>query len=364
MKSAFGTSRKTDVDAAVSEATANIKEAKAILFFADYDRLEGVGKLLKKNYPQAQIIGTAGIAHYNSMIAENGLLIVTAIMSGAEVSAGVIQNLSTSPLTDIGKLEASVKKVSPGKSDTVCIEFCTNDEEVLVSTMNVVLDRKGISLAGGTVFGTPEGKDSLVCCNGEVYKDACAYMVIKNQGGKAYVVRENIYDRADGPAHIATKVNLKKKELIELDHRPAAEVYSAETGVPKNGIVDNVLKQPLGRVIDEDVYISSMNGVDAGGAITNYKQINENDAIFILKLLDYRSINKQTKSVIEGYISKPSLIFSVNCIYRYLLFSQEGYLDEFLRLLSGIGPVVGYIGGGEQFNRQHVNQTMVCAIFE
>ena len=69
-------------------------------------------------------------------------------------------------------------------------------------------------------------------------------------------------------------------------------------------------------------------------------------------------------SEMEDCIPRPSFIFSVNCIYRYLLFQQEKYLDEFLKLLSGVGPVVGYIGGGEQYNRQHVNQTMVCAIFE
>ena len=62
--------------------------------------------------------------------------------------------------------------------------------------------------------------------------------------------------------------------------------------------------------------------------------------------------------------SRPSLIFSVNCIYRYLLFKDQGYLTDFLTGMSKLGPFVGYIGGGEQFNRQHVNQTMVCAVFD
>ena len=190
-------------------------------------------------------------------------------------------------------------------------------------------------------------------------------MVIKNQTGKAYVIKENIYGPAGGPAHIATKVNTKKKELLELDCRSAADVYSAETGVSQNDIVGNVLQAPLGRVLDDEIYISSMNGVTPQGSITNYKQINENDTIYVLKLLDYRQINQKTKQEIQNMVrQKPSLIFSVNCIYRYVLFQQERYLDEFLKLMSSAAPFVGYIGGGEQYNRQHVNQTMVCAVFE
>ena len=32
--------------------------------------------------------------------------------------------------------------------------------------------------------------------------------------------------------------------------------------------------------------------------------------------------------------------------------------------MAELGNHVGIIGGGEQFNNQHVNQTMVCAVFE
>lgn len=364
MKSIVGSSQKAESSAAVAEACAQIKNPAGIIFLTDYDRLEQIGTLLSQNFPDTEIIGTAGISYHNTVIKEKGLLIVTAILGEASVSAGSISHLSTSPLSDLYRLEQSVNKVSPGRDNTVCIEFCTNDEEVLVSTMNIVLQKKNVSLVGGSVFGTPSGKASFVYCNGHMYEDACAYMVIKNLSGKVHVLRENIYGPAGGPAHIATKVNLKKKELIELDNRPASEVYSKETGVPVNKIVDNVLKAPLGRVVETEVFISSMNGIGNNGSITNYKRINENDTIYILKLLDYKKINEETKNKMRQLCSRPSLIFSVNCIYRYVLFQNEGYLSAFLKLMSDIAPFVGYIGGGEQYNNQHVNQTMTCAVFE
>ena len=365
MKSIIKSSRKASVADAVSEATTGISDAIGIVFFSDYGKLRETAAALSEKYPSIPIIGTAGTVYHNRVIDGERILIISAITGDAVCSAGVIGNLSTDPITDMYRLRESVSQVSPGRDDTVCVEFCTSNEEVLVSTINVILEPKKIPLAGGTVFGAPEGKPSLVSFGGEVYEDACAYMVIKNKTGRAYVLRENIYDRPDGALpHVATEVDLSRKAVLKLDGRPAADVYCEETGVSRNKLVDNVMQAPLGRIVDQDIYISSMNGVDSRGGITNYKRINKNDTLYILRLLDYRRINEDTREKIRGLIKKPSLILSVNCIYRYLLFQSAGYLDEFLRSMSEVAPFAGYIGGGEQYNRQHVNQTMVCAIFE
>ncbi|MBQ3798395.1 MAG: hypothetical protein II842_19320, partial [Butyrivibrio sp.] len=52
--------------------------------------------------------------------------------------------------------------------------------------------------------------------------------------------------------HVATKVNLAKKELCTLDNKPAADVYANELGISRSGIVDNVFKNPLGRIVGDD----------------------------------------------------------------------------------------------------------------
>ena len=364
MESVVGISKKTNVKEALDEALKGVSHPLGILFFTDYGRLEEVGAGLQERFPDAQMIGTAGTAYYNTTVSEQDLLIVSAITGQASVSADVIEHLSTSPLSELYRLEDSVRQVSPGKEDSVCLEVCTNDEERLVSTLNMVLEKKKIPLIGGSVFGTPEGKPSLVVVNGKIYEDACAYMMVKNTSGKVHVFRENIYGYSGGPAHVATKVNLKDKELIELDNRPAAEVYSAETGVAKGDIVNNVFQQPLGRVVDGQVFISSMRDISPKGSLFNFKRINENDQIYVLKLLDYKEIVRQSINEIRSRCARPSLVVSVNCVYRYLFFQSEGYLQEYLKEMSNVGSFVGYIAGGEQYKKQHVNQTMVCAIFE
>ncbi|MDY6352290.1 MAG: FIST N-terminal domain-containing protein [Lachnospiraceae bacterium] len=367
MKSQLASSYAASAALAVDEIREKIAGVpKGIIFYCNYSWIEQVTESLKMAYPDTEIIGTSGIWYHDDTVDENKGLTVTALMDGCEVRAGVIKHLATVPLSDVIHLDTAVKELRPSGSDSVIFEFCTNDEEVLVSTIHMQLDQTQLPLLGGTVYGTPEGSESKVSVNGRVYTNACSFILIKNTTGRVYTAKETIYGAdQDAVAHVATRVDLTQKRLIELDHRPAAEVYSDETGVARSDIIGNVLNSPLGRVIEDDVFIASMKEIGSDGSMACYKRINLNDRIRFLKLLDYKRINQDTFDETRRQIPSPSLVLSVNCIYRYTLFSQQGYMSEYLRgLKQGALVSAGYVGGGEQYNTQHVNQTMVMAVFE
>ena len=363
MQVKVGKSKSADAEAAVKEATSGISSAAGILFQSSFEQLEAVSTLLSQKFPNVPLIGTGGTSYIGTESTDK-ILIVVAFESGANIRAGVLRYLSTSPLYDIMGLESALSEVRPGQQDTVCLEYCTNDEERLVTTMNVALEKSKVPVLGGTVFGTPAGKKSRVCVNGELYDDACAWMVIKNTSGKIRTYSENIYAVPENAKpHVATKVNLAKKELVSLDNRPAADVYASELGISRNSIVGNVFKNPLGRIVGDDTYIISQYEVSSNGGLVNYKKVSENDTICILELQDYRAINERTRDRIKSD-GRISFIYSVNCIYRHLFFTDERYLGTFLGDMARLGNHVGIVGGGEQYKKQHVNQTMVCAVFE
>ncbi len=58
------------------------------------------------------------------------------------------------------------------------------------------------------------------------------------------------------------------------------------------------------------------------------------------------------------------VFFSINCVFRYLLFSQEHHMEDYLKTMSTLGDHAGLIGFGEHYNQQFVNQTMTCVVFE
>ena len=90
-----------------------------------------------------------------------------------------------------------VSKISAGDSNTICLEFCTNDEERLVTTLNVALERARIPIVGGTVFGYPEGYTPKVLVNGEYFFR-----------GDNNVVLQNL------PAYMVSKVNVYRKSPV------------------------------------------------------------------------------------------------------------------------------------------------------
>lgn len=58
-------------------------------------------------------------------------------------------------------------------------------------------------------------------------------------------------------------------------------------------------------------------------------------------------------------------IISINCILRYLFFENNSYTPSYARMMKDMsnGTHLGMVGDGEQYVEQHVNQSMVCAVF-
>lgn len=348
---------------AVKKATQGLQKPTMILFMTPYNMAKEAAELLHEAYPDTPSIGTIGTKFVNGQVDDNSLAVL-GLFEDAKVSCGVITGISKCPIAYVGEIQKKMSEISAASENTVCIEYCTGAEEKLITTFTSCLGKRGISLAGGTVFGIPEGKTPVVAYNGRLYEDACVYAFIKNLSGKVKVYKENIYEKHSNQPHFATKVDVERKALIELDGRPAADVYSRELGIARDKIVDNVLINPMGRAVGEQVFISAMMSLESNGTLVNFKRINKNDCIYFLSLGDYKEIEKRTREEIQQDMRKVSLILSVDCAHRHLLYKKENYLSTYVKDMASLGPHMGVVGGGEQYNNQHVNQTMVCAVFE
>ena len=84
----------------------------------------------------------------------------------------------------------------------------------------------------------------------------------------------------------------------------------------------------------------------------------------LLELGDYRAIVNDTIRTIKQDFSRVSAVFSVNCLFRYLLFTQNNYMQEYLNEMGRLGNHAGLVGYGEHYNNRFVNQSMTCVVFE
>lgn len=355
----------TDIQKAIAEALQNITTVPSLLIYlVNGPELPITAYTIYEQYPHIPTMGIPTYLYCNGQV-DAASIILLAFDDDTAVRCDIIHDLSHCPVQGILPLEHNIADISPGEDDTICLEFCTGNEETLITTLNAVLESRHIPLIGTTIYGDLFHTGYIIGYNGHIYEDSCVYAVIRNKKGRIRVYNENIYGLRPGSSmHIATKVDRSRKALVELDGQPAAHVYSEELHIPLPDVVANVMHNPLGRMLGNNLFTFSMREQLSDGTLLNFKQINLNDAIYFLELKDYPQISQKTLRRIRQETPQISFVFSIDCVYRYMLYASLGYLQTYAQNMHTLGPHVGITGAGEQYNTQHINQHMVCAVFE
>lgn len=337
------------------EAVQGLQNPQLIMLLSNADQFEKHVAELEKLYPKIPSIGCIGMS-YDTRIVEKGVGII-AFTDGVTAAANVLEEVSTMPVKYIERLQQDVKKVNASPKDTVCIDFCAGNDACVLTTIYSVLGNKNISLVGGT------GDAGKVSANGKVYQDSVAYALIRNNNGRVKTYKENIYHQMGDYCFIASKTDKANYIIGELNGRPARQVYQDILHVTEKEITTQTFKNPFGKLNGNDTCIISIKEV-SGNALTCFRQVNDSDVLIMLELGDYRNIVKETIQKIRQDFPHPSAVFSVNCLFRYLLFNDNNYMQEYLQEMGTLGNHAGFVGYGEHYNNRFVNQSMTCVAFE
>lgn len=351
MKQFFGMSQSGNLQ----EAVQGLKNPQLIMLLSNSDQFEAHVEMLEKLYPRIPSIGCIGMS-YDTKVVEKGVGIV-AFYDGVSVTANVLEEVSVMPVKYIERLEQDVRTINSSRENTVCIDFCSGNDACVLTTIYSALKKKGISLVGGT------GDAGKVSANGRVYQDAVAYALVKNNKGKVKAYKENIYHQMGDHRFIASKTDKANYIMGKLNGVPAKQVYQEMLHISEKDIQTQTFKNPFGKINGDDICIISIKEV-SGNALTCFRQVNDSDVLVMLELGDYKAIVKDTIKKIKADFPKISAVFSVNCLFRYLLFTDNHYMQEYLHEMSALGNHAGLVGYGEHYNNRFVNQSMTCVVFE
>ncbi len=351
MRQFFGTSRYGNL----KEAVQGLGRPQFLMLFSNDGQFDAHVKELQELYPEVPSIGCIGMS-YDRRVTEAGVSVV-AFSDGVSVAANVLEQVSVMPVRYIRRLEEDLQKVNGSGKDTVCIDLCSGNDACVLTTIHSALKHKNISLAGGT------GDGGRVSANGRIYEDAVAYALVKNLGGRVKTYKENIYHQMGNYRFIASGTNKAKYILGYLNGQPARQVYQNILHVSEQQISTQTFKNPFGKLNGDDVCIISIKEV-SGSALACFRQVNDSDVLIMLELGDYKAIVKDTISTIRKDFPKLSAVFSVNCLFRYKLFSEHNYMDDYLKEMGTLGSHAGFVGYGEHYNNRFVNQSMTCVAFE
>ncbi len=351
MRQTFGMSRSGDL----KEAARALASPQFIMLLSNGKQFEQHVQELEHFFPGVPSIGCIGMS-YDHNIVEEGVGLI-AFSDGVSVAANVLEQVSTMPVKYIGRLEQDIRTIGGSDRDTVCIDFCAGNDACVLTTFYSVLGQRGIPLVGGT------GDQGKVSVNGRVYADAAAYALVRNLHGRVKTYKENIYHQLGNYQFIASQTNREKYIIGALNGKPARQVYEDILHVNAQQIQTQTFQNPFGKINGDDVCIISIKEVE-GNALACFRQVNDSDVLILLELGDYRAITRQTIQQICRDFPKRSAVFSVNCLFRYKLFSEQGYMQEYLREMAALGSHAGFVGYGEHYNNRFVNQSMTCVAFE
>lgn len=351
MRQFFGMSQSGDL----AEAIRGLENPQFIMLMSNNAQFEKHVKALEKYYPGVPSIGCIGMS-YDIRMVEEGVGVV-AFLDGVSAAANVLEQVSVMPVKYIGRLEEDIQKVNAASEDTVCIDFCCGNDACVLTTINTVLRKKGISLVGGT------GDAGKVSANGKIYQDAVAYALIRNHNGRVKTYKENIYRKFGNYRFIAADTDKENYVIGTLNGKSAKQVYQSILHVTDEQILTQTFQNPFGKINGDDTCIISIKEVQ-GDALACFRQVNDSDVLILLQLADYEEVVQQTIQMICRDFPRRSAVFSVNCLFRYKLFCERDYMQTYLQEMAELGSHAGLVGYGEHYNNRFVNQSMTCVVFE
>ena len=351
MKQFFGMSQR----GILKEAAKGLSNPGFIMLISNSSQFEQHVAELEKLFPGVPSIGCIGMG-YDTRVVEEGVSII-AHTDGIEAVANVLEQVSLMPVKYIRRMEQDMQRIKASAGNTICIDFCSGNDACVLTTAYSMLKKKDIPLVGGT------GDAGKVSANGKVYNDAAAYALVKNKNGKVRAYKENIYRPMNMNKFIASETDRSKYLLGKLNGRPAKQVYQEILNIQEKDITEQTFKNPFGKLSGKDICIISIESGEGGGPAC-FRQVNDSDVLVLLELQDYRKIAEETIRQIRHDFGHISAVFSVNCLFRYLLFSQNNQMDTYLESMAKLGSHAGLVGYGEHYNNQFVNQSMTCVVFE
>lgn len=354
------------VEAIVAEVAAELKGCTFIIYCADDKRFGDISKQLHKSMPDAKKIGTTGFMFHEQGCFEAGISAMGFWDDEVEVFVGTMRKNDQCPIKYLPGLIWSMNLLLEKYKleNSICFEFVTGHEEKVVSTMKIALEASGMRLIGATPGNTTEGEERKVACNGKVLTNSAVFAVIGSKLGKIELFKDNLF-RARKNTHIVTKVADDGRKIVEIDERKAVDVYKEELGYTDANLTEGIFKNPISRVVGSEHYITAIGSFNPDKTISTYKNLQVNDMISFMDIDEnFKQYTKDSMDRISKAYNIAGML-SINCIFRYRFFEKNAYTKEYAQMMNAVAKNThwGVVADGEQYIEQHLNQSMLCAIF-
>lgn len=322
---------------------------------------------IKQRYNSATTMGTTSYVNFcDKGYSQKGMSAVV-FFSGIECSAGVLFEIQRHPMNYIMHIRNALDSMS-STNNTICLEFCTafsNGEELVQDTFEKAFTGKDIPVVGSSAGTTINlNLQTFVSLNGEMYKNSCVFCLIHNLEGRIFYYRENIF-KPTQYTFVATDVNCEEKTVYEYNDKPAVLELSSRVGVLPDELPEYLETHHMGRILDNEVFITAASTLNEDHSITYYSRIYNRSKLVMLEMDNVEDVWDETALKIKNEVPEPSFSIVINGLGRAKYFEQTDLCEKYLKCLNdNYGEYFGVSGFGEQMKYKHLNQSMLIIVFE
>ncbi len=366
IKSVF--SNKGTVEEAVKDIKLQLEtiNPRAVIFFSSscFDK-EKVSHLMKENFKSSEVFGCTTSGEITS-----GKMLKNSIVAMA-LSSEIIEDVKVEVVENLND-KNEVKKVF-AKFDNYFGESISNAGyskylgivliDGLSGTEETIMDKIG-DLSTHLFIGGSAGDDlkfdkTYVFADGKAHNKAAILALLKPKAAFD-IIKTQSFKVLDKKL-VATKVNVKNREVIEFNNIPAVKAYAQAIGVSEDKVANSFMSNPVGLVIDGEIFVRSPQQIK-GSSIIFYCNILEGMEV---SLLESTNIVEDTKNAINSKIKEMgglSGIINFHCILRTLELEQKDQTEDYGNLFTNI-PTIGFSTYGEEY-LGHINQTSTMLVFK
>lgn len=358
----FAFSTDPDPAAAVAELAARFSPCvpDLILFFCSpgYD-LDALGDALAGTFA-GTVVGCTSAGQIGPDGFAPGGICAMALCGGAvRATAHLVQPLSECHLQAVqiaGRVhrQAELGDKNVRRFGLLLCDGLSMCEERLAAALYQALG--AIPVVGGSAGDDMAYVRTGVYCGGRFLSDAAVFLACDTT--MPFVAFKLQHFVPTATKLVVTQTSLGDRTIRELNGMPAAEAYAAAVGVDCEALDAHLFaRRPLLLRFGDDYFVRAIRKVNPDASFTCFGAVETGAVVTLGEAIDPIATVEQAFERIRADIGEPQAILAFDSVLRRLELEAGGLLAR-MNALFGAHRVLGFSTYGEQFNGQHVNQTL------
>jgi hypothetical protein len=217
-----------------------------------------------------------------------------------------------------------------------------------------------VPFVGGSAGDNFMFKTTWLFADGKAYTDAAILLLMEPANG--YEILKTQSFTTTNKKLTPTKVDEKRRMVIEFNGRPATEVYAEVLGISVNDLEKTLGKYPVGLVFDEQNFFVRSPMKIEGTSVVFYCSVKEGLELTVLHSGDIVEGTRADLLKTAQNCGGLKAVVDFCCCLRTLELTQKNELQDYSEIFENL-PAIGFATYGESYIG-HINQTSTMLLLK